>query len=180
MLFESRYRLLRIVVVGRLVYVALFLLLRVSGRRTLARLNVFKLIITVAHGSTLATVLLAKSVALVEGTAGLIVLVPLQYVAAWLSARSDWVSGLVKIEPTLLHDGVFLPRALRSQRVTRSEVWTALRSSSIASEAGVVCRRRRPGTTRRSCRTAAATTCSSSTATGCPTGLPSGAPRSGY
>ncbi len=137
MIFDSWYGLLRIIVVGPLAYFALVLLLRVSGKRTLAKLNAFDLIVTVALGSTLATVLLSKSVPLVEGIAGLIVLVCLQYVVAWLSVRSDRVSDLVKSEPTLLlHNGAFLPRALRAQRVTQDEVRAALRSSGIASEAG--------------------------------------------
>jgi uncharacterized membrane protein YcaP (DUF421 family) len=137
MIFDSWYGLLRILVVGPLAYFALVLLLRVSGKRTLAKLNAFDLIATVALGSTLATVLLSKSVPLIEGIAGLVVLALLQYAVAWLSVRSDWISDLVKSEPTLLlHDGTFLPRALRSQRVTRGEVRAALRASGIASEAG--------------------------------------------
>jgi uncharacterized membrane protein YcaP (DUF421 family) len=112
MLFDSWYGLLRVIAVGPLAYFALVLLLRVSGKRTLAKLNAFDLIVTVALGSTLATVLLSKSVPLVEGIAGLIVLVCLQFVVAWLSVRSDRVSDLVKSEPTLLlHNGAFLPRA---------------------------------------------------------------------
>jgi len=137
MIFESWYGLLRILVVGPLAYAALVLLLRVSGKRTLAKLNAFDLIVTVALGSTLATVLLSKSVALVEGVTGLVVLVALQYMVAWLSVRSDWVGGLVKSEPTLLlHHGAFLPVALRAQRVTEAEVRSALRSSGIAVPAG--------------------------------------------
>jgi uncharacterized membrane protein YcaP (DUF421 family) len=38
------------------------LLLRVSGKRTLSKLNAFDLVVTVALGSTLATVLLSKGV----------------------------------------------------------------------------------------------------------------------
>ena len=137
MIFESWYGLLRILVVGPLAYAALVLLLRVSGKRTLAKLNAFDLIVTVALGSTLATVLLSRSVALVEGVTGLVVLVALQYAVAWLSVRSDLVSRLVKSEPTLLlHHGAFLPAALRGQRVTESEVRSALRASGIAEPSG--------------------------------------------
>lgn len=45
------------------------LLLRISGKRTLSRLNAFDLVVTVALGSTLATVLLSKDVAALEGDA---------------------------------------------------------------------------------------------------------------
>ncbi len=139
MFFESWSGLLRVVVVGVLAYAALVLLLRVSGKRTLAKLNAFDLIVTVALGSTLATVLLSKSVALVEGLAAFALLAGLQYMVAWLSVRSSRFSDLVKSEPTLLlHHGRFLDGALRAQRVTRAEILAALRSSGAAETTQVV------------------------------------------
>jgi uncharacterized membrane protein YcaP (DUF421 family) len=119
-----------VLVVGTIAYAALVLLLRVSGKRTLAKLNAFDLIVTVALGSTLATVLLSESVALVEGLTAFALLAGLQYVVAWLSLRSPRFSDFVKSEPTLLlHHGRFLEGAMRAQRVTRAEVLSALRSA---------------------------------------------------
>ena len=82
--------------------VLLLLLLRVSGKRTLTKMNAFDLVVTVALGSTLATVLLTKSVALAEGLTAFVLLIFLQFVLTWLSVRSRAVSRLVKSEPTLL------------------------------------------------------------------------------
>ncbi len=64
MFFDSWAALGRIVVVGVLAYIGLVFLLRVSGKRTLSKMNAFDLVITIALGSTFATVLLSKSVAL--------------------------------------------------------------------------------------------------------------------
>ena len=80
----------------------LLLLLRVSGKRTLTRMNAFDLVVTVALGSTLATVLLTKSVALAEGLTAFVLLIFLQFVLTWLFVRSQAASRLVKSEPTLL------------------------------------------------------------------------------
>ena len=66
-LFDSWGALGRIILVGALAYFALVLILRASGKRTLSKLNAFDLVVTVALGSTLATVLLSKDVALAEG-----------------------------------------------------------------------------------------------------------------
>ena len=138
MFFDSWSGLLRVLVVGTLAYVALVLLLRASGKRTLAKLNAFDLIVTVALGSTLATVLLSKSVALVEGLLAFALLAGLQYLVAWLSVRFPRFSDLVKSEPTLLlHHGRFLEGAMRGQRVTRAEVLSALRGSGAADPAEV-------------------------------------------
>jgi uncharacterized membrane protein YcaP (DUF421 family) len=130
MFFDSWSGLLRVLVVGTLAYVALVMLLRVSGKRTLAKLNAFDLIVTVALGSTLATVLLSKSVALLEGLVAFALLAGLQYLVAWLSVRSPSFSDFVKSEPALLlHQGQFLKAAMRAQRVTHAEILAALRSS---------------------------------------------------
>ena len=86
----------RIVLTTTLAYLALVLTLRVSGKRTLAKMNAFDLIVTVALGSCLASVSLTKSVKLVDGLTGILTLVALQYVIAWLSVRSKRVRKLVK------------------------------------------------------------------------------------
>jgi uncharacterized membrane protein YcaP (DUF421 family) len=133
MFFESWSSLLRILVVGALAYASLVLLLRLSGKRTLAKLNAFDLVVTVALGSTLATVLLNRSVALADGVFAFVLLVGLQYLVASLSIRSKQFDALVKSEPTLLlHHGRFLDVAMRGQRVTHEEVVSALRSSGVA------------------------------------------------
>ena len=101
MLFDSWTGLGRVVLVGALAYVALVLLLRISGKRTLSKLNAFDLVVTVALGSTLATVLLSKSVALAEGVLALGLLIFLQYaVGIRLGRRSDQVA--VEAEDALI------------------------------------------------------------------------------
>jgi len=130
MLFDSWTGLGRVLLVGPLAYVSLVAILRISGKRTLTKLNAFDLVVTVALGSTLATVLLSKSVALAEGVLAMAILVFFQFAITWLAVRVSWVDGLIKSEPTLLvHNGQFLEQALRAQRVTKDEVFSALRSS---------------------------------------------------
>jgi uncharacterized membrane protein YcaP (DUF421 family) len=133
MFFDSWTGLGRVLLVGTLAYAALVLLLRISGKRTLTKLNAFDLVVTVALGSTLATVLLSKSVALVEGVLALGLLVFLQYAITWLSVRSPQFQALIKAEPTLiLHRGQFLEGAMRQQRVTREEILAAIRAGGAA------------------------------------------------
>ena len=124
--------------VGVLAYIALVVLLRVSGKRTLSKMNAFDLVVTVALGSILATILLSSEVALVEGLTALAVLILMQFVISWLSVRSERVSKLVKSEPALLaYQGRLLPEALRRERVVDAEVWAAVRAEGIADLAAV-------------------------------------------
>lgn len=129
MLFESWSGLARVLIVGTSAYVLLVSFIRLSGKRTLTKLNAFDLVVTVALGSTLATVLLSKTVALAEGVLAMALLILLQFAITWLSVRSSSFEKLVKSEPTLvLHRGRFLDHALRKQRVTRDEVLSVLRA----------------------------------------------------
>ena len=131
--FNNWNDLLRVLIVGVLAYASLVGFLRVSGKRTLAKMNAFDLVVTVALGSTLATILLSKDVALAEGLVALVLLIGLQYGIAWLSTRSRQVESVVKSEPALLlHQGRFLPTAMQRERVTESEVRAAIRSAGIA------------------------------------------------
>jgi uncharacterized membrane protein YcaP (DUF421 family) len=132
MFFSGWTALGRTLVVGGLAYCALVLMLRVSGKRTLAKMNSFDLIVTVALGSTLATVLLTKDVALAEGLTAFALLILLQFAVTWLSVRTKLVRGLARSEPRLLlYRGEFLSEAMRAERVTQSEVLQAVRSQGV-------------------------------------------------
>lgn len=133
MFFDNWADLVRVVVKGVLAYGGLIVVLRVSGKRTLSKMNAFDLVVTVALGSTLATVLLSKSVALAEGLLAFAVLVALQFIVTWSSARSSVVSRLVKNEPKLLfYEGRYLRDAMRAERLTEEEVEAAVRQQGIA------------------------------------------------
>ncbi len=128
MFFDGWPNLGRVLIVGVLAYLGLIVLLRLSGKRTLAKMNAFDCVVTVALGSTLATVLLSKDVALAKGLAAFATLIALQFIIAWLSVRSQMVSGFVKSEPSLLlYRGRFLHEALRRERVTEGEIRSAVR-----------------------------------------------------
>jgi len=130
--------LLRVAVVGALAYVGLVALLRVTGKRTLTKLNAFDLVVTVALGSTLATVLLSKDVALLEGMVAFATLILLQMLVTSASVRSDRFQNLVKATPALLvYRGEVLEPALRAERVSREEVLAAARSSGATDLAQV-------------------------------------------
>lgn len=123
----------RILIVGTVAYVALIVLLRISGKRTLSKMNAFDFVVTVSLGSTLASILLSKDVPLAEGITALALLIALQMAVAWSSMRSKWFSKLVKSDPTLLlYRGNFLGAALNRERVTEEEVRAAIRSQGIA------------------------------------------------
>jgi uncharacterized membrane protein YcaP (DUF421 family) len=131
--FDGWKGVMRTALLGVCAYAALVILLRLSGKRTLAKMNAFDLVVTVALGSSLATILLSKDTTLAEGITALITLILLQAVVAFVSTRSRKVEEVVKSEPVLLmHRGLMLADALRNERVTELEIWAAIRSEGIA------------------------------------------------
>lgn len=124
--------LVRIGVFGFLAYVTLIVLLRASGKRTLSKMNAYDLVVTVALGSTLATILLNASISLTEGILAFLVLIGLQYAAAWLAVRSKRFDKLLKAEPSMLfYQGRFLHQTMKMQRVTEGEILAAMREQGI-------------------------------------------------
>lgn len=130
MFFQGWEGIVRTLIVGTLAYVSLVLFLRISGKRTLAKLNAFDLVVTVALGSTLSAVLLQETIALAEGATALALLIFLQFLVTFASVRSPGFAGLVRSEPTLLaRHGAFCEAAMRRTRMTQEEAMSAVRAS---------------------------------------------------
>jgi uncharacterized membrane protein YcaP (DUF421 family) len=128
MFFDSWDNIYRVVIVGVLAYAGLVVLLRLSGNRTLSKMNAFDLVITVAFGSTLSTILVDKNLSLAAGLVALALLIALQLVITWCSVRSSFFSHLVKTSPTLLVlEGEWRHGAMKRVRVTQDEVLSAVR-----------------------------------------------------
>ena len=138
MLFSGFEGIWRTLIVGLSAYAALVGVLRITGKRTLSKMNAFDLIVTVALGSTLATVLLSKDIALAEGVTAFLLLAGAQYAVTWMSLRSDRFRRWIKAEPrALLRDGRLIADALRAERVTPDEVEAAIRAAGHADAAAI-------------------------------------------
>jgi uncharacterized membrane protein YcaP (DUF421 family) len=115
-------------------YVALIILLRVAGQRTLAKWYAFDLIVTVALGSTFANTVLAKDVTVAQAVVGFIILVGLQFVISWIVLHWSPMREAVNSPPTLvLQNGEFRNDAMRRQRVAEADVRAAVRQNGLAS-----------------------------------------------
>jgi uncharacterized membrane protein YcaP (DUF421 family) len=139
-LFQDWTRLLVLLATAVIAYPVLIVVLRAAGKRTLSKLNVFDFIVTVALGSTLATVILSREIPLVEGVIALVLLVGLQYLVAKLSRRWPRLRRMVKSVPTvLLYEGVVREDALTRERLTRKELAQVVRQHGHASFSDVAC-----------------------------------------
>lgn len=124
----------RLVVVGTLMYLALVVLLRVSGSRTIASMRAFDFIVTVALGSVFGRALTAKGVSLTEALLAFVLLIALQYAVARTQVASSWFAGAVTNPPRLLYfRGEFQREAMRRARVTEPELRAVARKKGHGS-----------------------------------------------
>jgi uncharacterized membrane protein YcaP (DUF421 family) len=124
--------LLRVIVVGSITYLGIVLLLRVSGKRTLASMNMFDFIVTLAIGSAYGRILTAKQVSVAEALVTFALLVSLQYILSFFEVRSKTFSNLITSEPTLLYyQGAFLEKNLRKERISKGDVLGTVRQNRI-------------------------------------------------
>jgi len=130
MFFQGWAGIVRTLLVGVLAYAGLVAFLRISGKRTLAKLNAFDLVVTVALGSTLAAILLQQSIALADGATALGLLILLQYLVTYVSVRSPRFAGIVRSDPSLLvRHGACCEATMRRERLTLQEIESAIRAS---------------------------------------------------
>jgi len=114
-------------------YLSVVVLLRVSGKRTLSKLNMFDFVVTIALGSILASMAVSKSVPVAVGATAAGTLIVVQFVITWLSVRWRVFNRFVTGEPTLLlYRGELNEGALRNCRMSVMEVESAVRKSGGA------------------------------------------------
>lgn len=131
--FSDWQALLRTGIMGSISYIALVFLLRISGKRTLSKINAFDLVVTIAFGSVMATSFLSNSVNVSQVILCYAILIYFQYALAYLSVRTRRFQRLIKSSPTLLYyQGEYLDTPLKKERVARSELRTAVRQSGYS------------------------------------------------
>lgn len=134
MFFSNFQTIERTIIIGFFAYISLIILLRISGKRTLSKLNAFDLIVTVAMGSTLASILTSKKVTWDQGTLAFFMLIGLQYIIAKMAYHISFVNKLIKSKPQVLYvKGEFLSKAMKKERVLKKEILQAARSQGLSS-----------------------------------------------
>lgn len=123
---------LRVIVVGIAAYLSIVFILRVSGKRTLAKISAFDMIIMVAIGSVFGRVLTAKSLSLSEALTAFILLSLLQFLFSTLERKFRFFKRLVSTTPSLLfYKGEFIDKNLKKERLDKSKVMEATRKEGF-------------------------------------------------
>ena len=106
------------------VYLIVLVLLRVAGKRTLAQLTAFDLVVLLLLSNVVQNAIIGPDDSLLGGAIGAAVLLGANYALVRWAVRWPWLQGR---EQRLVTDGQVDEAALRREHLTRSELDTALR-----------------------------------------------------
>ena len=130
--FNNWQSLGRTFIITILGYILMIFFLRISGKRTLSKMNAFDFIVTIALGSSLATVALNKNVPLAEGGLVFFLLIFLQFLITWISVRTEMFKELITSQPVLLfYKGRLLKDVMKKERITEEELYMSLRKEGV-------------------------------------------------
>ncbi|MDX6514503.1 MAG: hypothetical protein QOH73_169 [Gaiellaceae bacterium] len=114
------------------VYLALLLLLRVGGKRQLAQMNTFDLIVLLLLSNVVQNAVIGNDNSLVGGLLGAAVLVAANYLIVRATFLHALVTRILQGSPTtLVHNGQVDDRALRHELITRAELDAVLRRQGV-------------------------------------------------
>jgi uncharacterized membrane protein YcaP (DUF421 family) len=136
--FVGWWPIVRVIVIGVVGYFTLLLALRASGPRSMARTNLFDIVIVASIGSVYGRILTAKDVTLVESLVAYLLVVSMPYAVSWLRARSQRVAAVIDTEPVLLYlGGRYMRRAMLKARVIERDLEAAARMRGMCTMADV-------------------------------------------
>ncbi|REG90696.1 DUF421 domain-containing protein [Algoriphagus antarcticus] len=121
--WEGTVRTIILTVLG---YVAIVIILRISGKRTLSKMNAFDFVVTVALGSCLASISLNKNISLLDGVLSFSLFIFMQFLLTYLSVKVEGFRTFITSKPTIVfYGGRFLHKEMKKERLSKEEILNA-------------------------------------------------------
>lgn len=121
-----------------IVYLCLIVFLRVFGKRELAQLNPFDLVVLLSLSNTVQNSIIGDDNSVTGGIVGALSLLAINWLLTWVLYRAPKVTAALEGSPTtLIRDGVVDVAAVKSQSLTHEELITALNRNGFNNPAEV-------------------------------------------
>jgi len=131
-MFEASHPWWHFVVRAVLVYTALMVMIRLSGKRTVGEFTPFDMVVVILLGEAVQGALNGGDTSVSGGMIAAATLVAMNFGIGMLTTRSAKFDRLVEGEPVVLvRDGVLLEKALRRNNIPSSDLDEALRKAGI-------------------------------------------------
>ena len=114
------------------VYLLVLLLLRIAGKRALAQLTAFDLVVLLLLSNVVQNAIIGNETSLPGGLLGAAILLLVNYGIVRLTFKHRWLNRMLQGSPTPLYEhGHVEERNLRHELVTREELVAALRRQGL-------------------------------------------------
>ena len=114
------------------IYLALMVLFKIAGRRSLAELTTFDFVLLMIMGEATQQALLGDDFSLTNSMLVIVTLIVIDVGLSLLKQRSQWVSQLIDGGPTIIvENGKVLHKRLRHARLIEADIMEAARSSQV-------------------------------------------------
>ena len=132
-LFQPTHALFDSILRGTIVYLGLFLLLRLVKNRRAGGLNLSDLLLVTLTANALQNSLIGKGSSITEGATSTLTIFFWSYTLDWLSFHFPRLRRLMHSMPEqVIRDGVILKSALRREMLTEEDLHTQLRLGGIS------------------------------------------------
>jgi uncharacterized membrane protein YcaP (DUF421 family) len=113
-------------------YLYTLVLVRLLGKRGMAQLSPFEMVIIVALGSAVGDPMFYADVPLIHGMLVVTVVVALERLIVRLTEHNQWLERVVESAPVLLvADGDIMYQALEDEDLSEAELFMALRENGV-------------------------------------------------
>ncbi|WP_448724074.1 DUF421 domain-containing protein [Pseudomonas farris] len=111
-------------------YLALMVLFKIAGRRSLAELTTFDFVLLMIIGEATQQALLGNDFSLTNSMLVIVTLITIDVGLSLIKQRSQWVQRLIDGGPTIIvENGKILHKRLRHARLVEADIMEAARSS---------------------------------------------------
>ena len=114
------------------VYLCLVVFLRMFGKRELAQLNPFDLVVLLSLSNTVQNAIIGEDNSVTGGIVGAFALLTINWALMWVLYRAPKVTAVLEGEPsTLIRDGVVDGAELKKQSLTHEELISVLNKNGF-------------------------------------------------
>ncbi len=115
-----------------IVYLCLIIFLRVFGKRELAQLNPFDLVVLLSLSNTVQNAIIGEDNSVTGGIVGALALLTINWMLTWLLFRAPKVDAALEGSPTtLIRDGQVDEAALKRECLTHEELISVLNKNGF-------------------------------------------------
>lgn len=131
-IFLPNVPLLEIIIRASVMYISLFVLLRVILKRQTGTLGMSDLLLITLLADASQNAMAGEYTSIIDGIVLVTTIIFWNYAFDWLSFRSEWFSHLIEPAPLLLiKDGKLLYRNMRKELITKDELMSQLREQGL-------------------------------------------------